>query len=107
MEVKILMLIANEMMQKPRRAGTVYLYISFIVSSLLLIVTLFGFRCEESLLRWFQVEELLMFVSGCSVVDQKSIMWRGVAAVEGSILHHIILARIFSVGVCLKYTEIK
>jgi len=104
MEVKILMLIANEMMQKPRRAGTVYLYISFIVSSLL-IVTLLWFRCEESLLRWFQVEELLMYVSGCSVVDEKSIMWRGVASVEGSILLHIILARIFSV--CLKYTEIK
>jgi hypothetical protein len=79
MEVKILMLIANEMMQKPRRAGTVYLYISFIVSSLLVLVTFLGFRCEESLLRWFQVEELLGVVLGCSVVDQKSIMWRGVA----------------------------
>jgi len=79
MEVKILMLIANEMMQKPRRAGTVYLYISFIVSSLLVLVTLLGFRCEESLLKWFQVEELLEFVPGCSVVDQKGIMWRGVA----------------------------
>jgi hypothetical protein len=48
-----------------------------------------------------------VFVSGCSVVDQKSIMWRGVASVEGCILHHIILSSIFSVGVCLKYTEIK
>ena len=49
MQIKILMLIANEIMQKLRIAGTVYLYISFMVSSLLLLVMLVWFRYKESL----------------------------------------------------------
>jgi hypothetical protein len=44
-----------------------------------------------------------LYVSGCSVVNQRGIVWSTLASVEDSILHHVTLLKISSIEAYLKH----